>query len=311
MSSSGVVQTNVLEKARRERVIARRKRRIGLALRFLVLGVALFYALFPVVWIMSAALNPANTIVNQKLIPDNASFANFQVLLEDGFDSSALNPFFIWMKNSILVSGITAILSVLVSALSAYSFSRFRFRGRRGMLLTIFLVNVFPNSLTMVASFLLLQQVGRFIPSFGLGTHGGLILLYLGGAMGINTWLMKGYFDTIPREIDESAMIDGASHWTLFWRIFLPLTRPIITVVGIITFIFTYSDFLLALVVLRGQREAFTLAVGLNFFISGQFTNQWGVFAAGAIMGAIPVVILFMLTQDFIVGGLTQGAVKG
>ena len=144
----------------------------------------------------------------------------------------------------------------------------------------------------------------------GLNTHTGLILVHLGGSMGINIWLMKGFFDSVPREIDESAMVDGASHWQIFSRLLLPLVRPIIVVVAVLSFIFTYGDFILANVLLKTTTN-YPLTVGLFVFTSGQFSQQWGVFAAGALMGAIPIVVVYLLLQDYIVGGLTQGAVKG
>jgi ABC-type maltose transport system permease subunit len=134
--------------------------------------------------------------------------------------------------------------------------------------------------------------------------------VYLGGAMGINTWLMKGFYDSIPRELDESAMIDGATHWQIFWRILFPLVRPILAVVGILTFVGTYGDYIISLVVLK-EPELYTLALGLSLFIGDTFSQNWGVFAAGALIGAIPIIIMYIVLQDFIVGGLTQGAVKG
>jgi ABC-type maltose transport system permease subunit len=164
--------------------------------------------------------------------------------------------------------------------------------------------------LTLVALFLLLRQIGEYYPSMGLNTHGGLILVYLGSQMGINIWLMKGFFDSIPREIDESAAVDGASHWQTFWRLIFPLVRPILAVVGILAFVGTFNEFLLARVLLRST-EQFTLMVGLYLFITQNFAQQWGVFAAGALIGAAPIALLYILLQDQIVGGLTQGAVKG
>ena len=136
-----------------------------------------------------------------------------------------------------------------------------------------------------------------------------MIGLYVGGAMGINTWLMKGFFDSIPRELDESARIDGASHWTTFRVIIFPLVRPILAVVGILTFISAYNDYIIALTLLKDSDQQ-TLAVGLNLFI-GDTHSDWGLFAAGALMGAIPIVVLYLIMQDYIVGGLPSGAVKG
>jgi ABC-type maltose transport system permease subunit len=177
-------------------------------------------------------------------------------------------------------------------------------------MLTIFLVQVFPNSLTIVATFLLIQAIGRHVPEFGLNAHGGLILAYLGGALGINTWLMKGFFDSIPRELDESARIDGASDWLIFWRIIFPLVRPVLAVVGILSFVGVYGDVIISLTLLK-DKEVQTLAIGLNRFITDEFNQNWGVFAAGALIGAIPIVVLILTFQRFFVSGLTEGAVKG
>ncbi len=273
--------------------------------RLVIALIAISFAIFPVIWIISASLNPANTLANQQLIPRNMSFQNFTDLLND-----PIHPFLLWMWNSIKVSSISAILAVSITAFNAYAFSRFRFKGRHSLLLTILLVQVFPNMLSMVALFLLLQQIGNYIPWLGLNSHGGLILVYLGGALGINTWLMKGFFDSIPRDLDESAKIDGASQWQIFWKIIFPLVRPILAVVTVLTFISSYSDVVLARVILQSN-EQFTLGVGLWLFISGQYTEKWGLFAAGALMGAFPIIVLYLLMQDHIVGGLTQGAIKG
>jgi ABC-type maltose transport system permease subunit len=162
----------------------------------------------------------------------------------------------------------------------------------------------------MLAIFLIIQQVGRYIPSMGLNTHGGLILVYLGGVLGANIWLMKGFFDTIPRDLDESALIDGASHWQVFRWVILPLVRPMLVVVGILTFVGTYGDVVLAQVLLK-DASLYTLPVGMWLFIDGWYSERWGLFAAGALIGALPIVVIYLLLQDLIVGGLTQGAVKG
>ncbi len=281
------------------------QRRLNVVWRLVVAFLAILYALLPVVWIFSASINPTNSITSTKIIPDNATLEWYQFML-----NNPRFPFPLWVWNSIKVSGITAVLVVALSALAAYSFSRFRFRGRQSLLKGILLAQVFPNILAIVAIFLIIRQIGVFYPSFGLNSHGGLILVYLGGAMGFNTWLMKGFFDTIPRELDESARVDGASSWQTFSRIILPLVRPILTVIFILTFISTYADYLIARVLLT-DKESYTLAVGLSLFIGDQFSQRWGAFAAGALMGAIPTLILFYIVQDQLQSGLTVGAVKG
>ena len=274
--------------------------------RIILAVIALFVALAPVVVIFSASIDPRNSMVNQKIIPEKANLDNYQQL----FDNE-VHPFGRWMINSLKISSITAILTILVCSISAYAFSRFRFTGRKQLLLTVFLVQVFPNSLTMVATFLLIQAIGNFIPGLGLNSHGGLILVYLGGAMGINTWLMKGYFDTIPRGLDESAKIDGANHWQIYTRIILPVVRPVLTVVALISFIGSYNDFLIPQIVLQDTRQ-FTLAVGLTLFIrNGEYSAQWGIFSAGALICAVPIVVLYLYIQKYLVSGLTSGSIKG
>jgi arabinogalactan oligomer/maltooligosaccharide transport system permease protein len=284
-----------------------RDRWLNYLLRMVIIALALFFAFAPIVWIMSASVNQTGTLNVQQLIPKNFGFDNYRHLM-----NNPLFPFTRWMFNSLKVSFIGSILSVTISALGAYGFSRFRFRGRRGMMLTIFIVQVFPNSLTIVATFLLIQALGKvqYFGWLGLNTHGGLILVYLGGALGINTWLMKGFFDSIPRELDESARIDGASDWRIFWQIIFPLVRPILAVVFILTFIGIYGDVIISLTLLK-EKNVQTLAIGLNRFISDQYNQKWGVFSAGALIGAIPIVVIILSFQRFFVSGLTEGAVKG
>jgi ABC-type maltose transport system permease subunit len=281
------------------------QRNVQRYLRVTIGILASLYALFPVIFIISSSLDPTNSLASAEIVPRIVSFVNYRRLL-----NNPIYPFQHWLFNSFKVSSISAVLAVLLTGMSAYAFSRFRFRGRRPLLLTVLLVQVFPNTLAMVALFLLVQQIGNYIPSLGLNTHGGLILVYLGGVLGFNTWLMKGFFDSIPRELDESAMIDGASHWQAFQYVILPLARPILAVVGILTFIGTYGDFVVARVLLQST-ENYTLAVGLYTLVATQYTQQWGVFAAGALIGAIPIVIVFLFLQDQLVSGLTSGAVKG
>ncbi|MGH2605110.1 MAG: sugar ABC transporter permease, partial [Anaerolineales bacterium] len=235
----------------------RRERRVQLTLRLLVAAAAVVFAVFPIIWIISASFNPSSSMATQQLIPANASTVNYNELLDD-----PLHPFGLWLWNSVRVAAVTAFLVVLITAFGAYAFSRFRFPGRRSLLLTILLIQVFPNMLALIALFLLLQQIGAYIPWLGLNSHGGLILVYLGTQMGVNIWLMKGFFDSVPRDIDESALVDGASHWQVFWNLIVPLVRPVLAVVGILSFVGAFNEFILASVLLR-TTEQFTLMVGL------------------------------------------------
>lgn len=289
-----------------------RQRRIEVGVKLAVLLFVVVYAFFPIVWVLSSALNPANTLINQSLIPADATLDNFRRLFDESLATNVhpFRPFGLWIWNSVKVAGISAVVIVSLTALAGYSFSRFRYRFRRHALLAILLVQLFPNLLAIVSLFLLLQLIGQVIPSLGLNSHGGLILIYAGGALGFNTWLMKGYFDTIPRSLDESALIDGASRMQILWYVLFPLIRPVLVVIGLLTFIGTYSDFILARTLLKSADE-YTFAVGLTFFIRGNYQSEWGAFAAAALVGAIPIVLLFFVLQRQLVSGLTAGAVKG
>lgn len=284
---------------------AKAQRKLGIGLRLVVAVILIIFSIFPVLWVISASLNPTGTLATQTLIPKNPGFGNYHTLLTlDQF------PFWTWFWNSIKVAGITSVVSLAITTVASYAFSRFRFRGRQTMLKAILLINVFPSLLALVATFLMISQAGDVIPFLGLDNHNSLILVYLGGAMGVNIWLMKGFLDTIPRDIDESAMVEGATDWQIFTKLIFPLLRPILTVIVILNYISTYGEFVLARVLLRSN-ETYTLMVGLQIFAGAQFTQRWGVFAAGALMGALPIMIIYLALQDQIVGGLTQGAVKG
>ncbi|MFZ6030401.1 MAG: sugar ABC transporter permease [Chloroflexota bacterium] len=285
-------------------------KRFSVAVRLLIAVLLIAFAIFPVLWIISASLDNSNSLATQQLIPANAGFANYRRLFnqDPNFRFGELN-YWNWLFNSIKVSGITTILSLSLTTMAAYAFSRLRFAGRVTLLKGILLIQVFPNLLAIVAIFLLVTQIGRIVPALGLNTHAGLIMVYLGGAMGMNIWLMKGFLDTIPRAIDESGMIDGASNFQIFWYLLLPLLRPVLTVVGILSFIGTYSDFIMARILLNDV-DKYTLMVGLQIFTAGQFDKKWGVFAAGALIGAVPIMLIYLTLQDQIAGGLTAGAVK-
>lgn len=276
--------------------------RINLVIKYIVAALVLTFSLFPILWTISASLNPTSSVSGQELIPTPATMDHYREILDQ--------PFLLWMWNSFKVASISSVLVGLITLMSAYAFSRYRWAGRSQLLLLILLIQVFPAILAMVALFSLLQQVGTFIPQLGLNTHGGLILIYMGGAMGINVWLMKGFFDSVPREIDESGKVDGASDWQIFWLLLFPLVRPILVVSMILTFFGTYSDYLMPRIMITSA-DKFTLMLGLYNFIGDNYSQDWGPFAAGAVLGAIPMVVVYLLLQDYIVGGLTAGSVKG
>lgn len=271
--------------------------------RHLVAALAVVFSLFPIVFVLSAALNPLGTLSSSDVVPTGVSVENFGNLL-------ANTAFPHWFVNSLLIAGMSAVAAVLLGALAAYAFSRMRFRGRRVGLLSLLLIQMFPQFLAIVTIFLMFTTITELWPAVGFNTPWGLILLYLGGALGVNTWLMKGFLDTVPRELDESATMDGASHAQVFFLIMLPLVAPILAVTGLLVFIGTINEFLIANVFLTDS-ESKTLAVGMYGLIAGERNNNFGVYSAASILTAIPTVLLFQFLQRYIVSGLTSGAVKG
>ena len=303
--------SNIAQTYRDMRSSQKFMKRFSVVVRLIIALFLIFFSIFPVLWIISASFSSSQSLSTQTLIPEKVSFINYQRLF--GMDPSYKFGDLVyqkWVFNSVKVASISTVLSLSLTTMAAYAFSRMRFKGRVTMLKGILLIQVFPNLLALVAIYVLIFQFGELIPVIGLNTHAGLILVYLGGSMGINIWLMKGFLDTIPRDIDESGMVDGASHFQIFWNLLLPLLRPILVVIGVISFIGTYGDFVLARILLNDVNK-YTLMVGLQIFTAGQFDQKWGVFAAGALLGALPIMVIYYVLQDQIVGGLTQGAVKG
>lgn len=271
--------------------------------RHLVGVLVLAFAMAPIIFVVSAAFNPLGTLSSSELVPTGVSFTNFTGLFSGtGFGR--------WFLNSIVIASVSSIASVFISALAAYAFSRRRFRGRRVGLLSVLLIQMFPQFLAIVAIFLIFSTVTDLWPAIGFNTSSGLILLYLGGALGVNTWLMKGFFDTLPRELDESATVDGASHAQVFFRILLPLVAPILAVTALLAFIGTINEFLIANVFLTDAGSK-TLPVGLYGLVAGERNANFGTFCAGTLLTAIPTVLVFQLLQRYITDGLTAGAVKG
>lgn len=265
---------------------------------------AVVFAVFPILYIVSAALNPIGSITSTSLIPTQLSVVNFESILTD-----PNRPFLRWFANTLILCVVVPLGQVFCSALAAYAFSRFRFTGRRPGLLTLLLIQLFPQFLAAVALFTMFTEIGEVVPALGLNTLLGYALVLMGGALG-QVWLIKGFFDAIPRELDEAAIMDGAGHATIYFRIILPLVRPILAVTGLLAFIGIVNEFLLASIFLTGN-DSKTLAIGLYGIIDADRSNNLGVFAAGALLTAVPVILLFQYLQRYIVGGLTAGAVKG
>jgi arabinogalactan oligomer / maltooligosaccharide transport system permease protein len=274
--------------------------------RHLVAIAVLVFGLVPIVYVISAAFNPNGTLSSTNLLPTGFSLSNFEKLFTE-----PNVPFAQWFMNSLAIAVPAAFISIFISSLAAYAFSRFRFKGRRPMLLFLLLIQMFPAFLAVVALYLIFGSIGEFYPVAGLNTKLGLMLVYMGGALGVSTWLMKGFFDTIPKELDEAATIDGASHAQIFFGMILPLAAPIIAISGILAFVGTMNDFILASLFLTDRPEM-TLAVGLKTLTAENSpASYFGVFAAGTLLTSILTVAVFLSLQRYIVSGLTGGAVKG
>jgi arabinogalactan oligomer/maltooligosaccharide transport system permease protein len=271
-------------------------------------------ALFPVVYIVSSAFNADNTLSSARVVPTHVTLANFADLFHNRVKSNTGAyqdaPYLHWLLNSMIVAGVSAVLATLLGALAAYAFSRFRFRGRRFGMLFLLLIQMFPQLIAVAAIYLIVYNIGDVFPAIGLDKLAALVLVYLGGAMGVQTWLMKGFFDTIPNELDESARVDGASPGQIFWSVVMPLATPVLAVVALISFVSSYNEFVIASALLQTSSHL-TLPVGMNGMVTNQYDQTWGPFCAGALLAAVPVVILFTFLQRWIIGGLTQGAVKG
>jgi arabinogalactan oligomer/maltooligosaccharide transport system permease protein len=278
----------------------------------LLLIIAVLYAAYPILWVFTVAFSgeqnlaivdlPENPTFFSRLRtvipwPDQISTANFQQVFAD-------QPFARWLLNSVLVAGATTVLGVFLACTAAYAFSRFRFPGRRVGLMSFLVSQMFPGVLTLIPIYIIL------VKWLDLGSsYIGLVMVYATTAIPFCVWMLKGYFDTIPRELEESALIDGASPAMIFFRIVLPLAKPAVAVTALFSFMTGWNEFILA-ATLMSKEQMYTGPVGLQFFVGG-FSQQWGYFAAGAIIAAIPVVLLFFFLQKYLVSGLTAGSVKG
>jgi len=273
--------------------------------RYLVALVLIAFAITPALWVVSASLNPAKSLVGGTLWPEHPSFVNYRELLDNDFF-----PYLTWYGNSLKIATITTLCTVSITCVAGYSLSRFRFSGRRELMIAILILNVFPSILAMIAIYSMMMQFGQYTSWIGLDTHAGLILIYVAGSMGINVLMVKAYVDSIPSELDESARVDGASHWQTFRLIILPIMTPMVITVGVLTFIASYGDFVIARVLLKSS-EKLTVMVGLMLFQTDRFDQDFGMITAGAVLAAIPVILIYIPLQRFVIDGLTAGSVKG
>jgi maltose/maltodextrin transport system permease protein len=293
-------------------VVGRSQRwRVFAAHAFLI--VFLLLTLFPLAMVISISLRPGN-FASGSLIPDHISFEHWKLALGMSYvdaDGTLVKPPFPvihWLWNSIKVAGVAAAIMVALSTSAAYAFARMKFRAKPGTLTTIMLLQMFPPVLELIAIYAIFEVIGKHIPWLGIDSLSSVVVAYL-GQISLHIWTIKGYFDTIPSEIEEAAHVDGATPFQAFWRVLLPMAVPILAVVFILAFVFCIIEYPIASVLLQSQ-DQLTLAVGSRLYLYEQ-RYLWGDFAAAAVLSGLPITAVFLLAQRWMVSGLTAGGLKG
>lgn len=263
----------------------------------LFLTVSSLFVLYPLVYVVSAAFSPGNSIASLNIVPfgDGVTLKHFSHLFKN-------TNYPVWFRNTFVIAVATSISTVLIASLSAYVFSRFRFTLKKPMMMAMLILQIFPSFVGMVAIYVLLLRIG------GLDTLWGLVLVYLAGNTPYNTWMVKSYIDTIPRSLDEAAIIDGASHFTTYLRVILPVAKPILIFLAIASFIAPWMDFIFPKLVLRSAEKQ-TLALGLFGFVTDK-KNEFTNFAAGSLLVAVPFIIFFLASQRMLIESLGFSTVR-
>jgi len=278
----------------------------------LLLVVFTLISTYPILWVIVVAFSGQQSLAFADVPADPGFLDRLRAILPwpqtwslDNFTAVLTEqPFLTWMLNSAIVAGLTTVLGVFLACTAAYAFSRFQFPGRKAGMMSFLVSQMFPGTLLLVPIYIIITQW------LGLGnSFVGLVLVYSVTAIPFCVWMMKGYFDTIPIEIEESAIMDGASRQVIFFKIILPLAKPAVAVTALFSFMTGWNEFILAATFLE-EEVKYTAPVGLKFFVGG-FSSQWGYFAAGSMIISLPVVLLFLYLQKYLVSGLTAGGVKG
>jgi arabinogalactan oligomer/maltooligosaccharide transport system permease protein len=287
-------------KPRGDRRLRPDQRRV-IAVSWVTLLLVTLLTLFPIVWIVATSLNVGSSFATG-LLPDKYTLSHYANVWQH-------TDFTIWVRNTLVVGTITGVLEVVVIMLMAYSFSRFRFAGRRWGLALLVALQLFPSVMALSADYYLVNWISENWTPIS-DNWIGLIALYVGMSIPFNAWLFKGYIDTLPYDLEESAYIDGASRFVAFWKVIMPLCRPMMAFIFIQGFLACANEFLLVSVLITDASRK-TFSMGLFDFATGNFTTNWTDFAAAAVMGSIPWVIIFLIAQKWFVAGLAGGAVKG
>lgn len=265
----------------------------------IVLIIVCLIALLPIMYTFSVSLKSSNALLSShfRLIPENPTLDNYKAILFE-------KPYFLWLKNSLILTLSTVFAALAIGVPAAYAYTRMKFKGKSVSLFILLLLNAFPSILAMVAIY-------RLFSKFSLmNTYGGLIVVYTGTMIIFTIWNLKGYFESIAIEIEQAAWVDGADHLTILLRIVLPLARPAIIVTGMMIFITSWNEYIYAINFLTDAKK-FTLAAGLYSLQGTDYTRNWPVFAAGALVTSVPTLLIFFSVQRYLVSGLTAGGVKG
>jgi maltose/maltodextrin transport system permease protein len=293
----------VVDKSQRWRVIA--------AHVFLIVFCAI--VIFPFLVVLSVSFRPGN-FASGSLIPDTISLEHWRYAF--GLPYQAANgqlvepdlPVLRWLWNSVKVATLSGIITLTLSTTAAYALARMKFRGRGKVLMGLMLMQMFPAVLALVALYAIFDRIGSVFPAFGIDSHWALLLAYSGG-IAMHVWTIKGYYETIPYEVEEAAKVDGASPLQAFWLVLLPMALPILAVVFLLSFIGVIIEYPVASVLLT-QQDNLTLAVGTKLFVTDH-NFKWGDFAAVAILSGLPITVVFVLAQKWMIAGLTAGGTKG
>jgi arabinogalactan oligomer / maltooligosaccharide transport system permease protein len=301
--------------ARRAKAKRRRARRrfAGRMVKRLLILAMVVVALGPTYLVVIASINRGGSFFSTSLVPHGITWHNYKMLFTPVNQGGS--DFVTWVKNSLIVCFAVATIATVCSGLMGYAFSRLRFRGRKWGLMGLLLIQIFPTVLAIPAFYYLLlwmqnhfKIAGHVV--VGLGTYQGLILVLSGGALAFNSWLFKGYLDNLPRELEEAAFVDGATRLRMIWHVVIPLAKPITAVIFLFTFIGVYSEYAVTSIVMNASSH-YTLPVGMRGFIFNEFSQNWTIFAAGAVVSSVPILIVFLGLQRYLVSGLARGAVRG
>ncbi|MFL0557231.1 MULTISPECIES: sugar ABC transporter permease [Paenibacillus] len=277
----------------------RMKSRLEVTAIYLVIGLMTIVICYPLAWAIGLSFNAGTSLYSSSIIPKEPTLEHYRWLF-----TSPESNYLIWYKNTLYVSTISSLLSILFTSMTAYALSRFEFVGRKSGMYVFLLLQMFPVMMAMVALYIFLNLIGL------LDTLIGLIMIYVGGQIPFNAWLVKGYLDTISRELDDAAKIDGAGPIRVFIKILLPLITPILAIVALTNFMLPIFDFILPSIILH-DKSKYTLAVGLYHFVTEKYSSNFTVFTAGAILIAVPIAGIYLFLQKYFISGLAAGGTKG